>query len=377
MENYNKVKECVEEYKCTLLTTFEEFENRRKTVLKNYYSYVRINFIGTCGHESSAVYTNFVLRKTGITCKDCIKINVKKVLHTKSQITTITESNGISLLEPYLTETYEIIRTKEGCIADLAIRKRNTTNNLYIPIQIKVTQNSCHTMYSFNSIKQSYKDFILICICIEDNKFWIIPYNHLNIKCKLNISKKSKYNKYLVSDNKDISNTIDKYLNEIKLYSLTELNTPTSIYQKREQEYVKKRESYIHFLNYLYPSVQNTATDFLINNKKIQEKVCGYLSKKHSLCVHLACNHGKKESGIRNWRTYRLGENDYYWFHSSTDDRFWIIPEVELFNRRYLSKSDETSYKQIFLINSNYEWLKGYEYNYLNVDMDKIKKIFD
>jgi hypothetical protein len=34
MENYNKVKECVESKKCTLLTTFEEFEIKRENVLQ-------------------------------------------------------------------------------------------------------------------------------------------------------------------------------------------------------------------------------------------------------------------------------------------------------------------------------------------------------
>jgi hypothetical protein len=78
MEHYQKVKEFVESNQCQLLTTFDEFETLRQTVRIQYYQYVRIRFIGTCGHESSAVYTNFYKRKTGIKCISCVKINVKK-----------------------------------------------------------------------------------------------------------------------------------------------------------------------------------------------------------------------------------------------------------------------------------------------------------
>jgi len=51
MENYTKVKTRFEEEKCILLTTFEEFEESRKTVIGQSYQYVRVRFIGTCSHE--------------------------------------------------------------------------------------------------------------------------------------------------------------------------------------------------------------------------------------------------------------------------------------------------------------------------------------
>ena len=73
MDKYNYVKKIVEENECTLLTSFEEFETKRISVLKQLYNYVRIDFIGVCGHESSAVFTNFKSRGTGKRCKDCVK----------------------------------------------------------------------------------------------------------------------------------------------------------------------------------------------------------------------------------------------------------------------------------------------------------------
>ena len=72
MENYKKVQACFDKNNCKLLTSFEAFEEARKTSHKQSYQFVRVDFIGSCTHESSAVFTNFNLRKTGICCKACV-----------------------------------------------------------------------------------------------------------------------------------------------------------------------------------------------------------------------------------------------------------------------------------------------------------------
>jgi hypothetical protein len=63
MENYTKVTECFRNAHCQLLTSFEEFERRRGELEKKCYHFVKVDFIGTCSHLSSAVFTNFKLRK--------------------------------------------------------------------------------------------------------------------------------------------------------------------------------------------------------------------------------------------------------------------------------------------------------------------------
>lgn len=181
-----------------------------------------------------------------------------------------TEYNGIEILKEYLSASYEICNMKEGCTADLGIRLHSEKENKWIPIQIKTTMHINHGMYSFAHTYDAYKDMLIICICIEEKKMWILPYNHLkNIK-KLNISVKSKYSKYLV-DNSIIDTYIVKYIDNIIYKTLEDLNIPRSIYQQKEQEYVKKREKCIPFLNYVYPDIQNTSVDVIINGKKVQE----------------------------------------------------------------------------------------------------------
>ncbi len=386
MDYYNKIKECVENNECKLITTFEEIEIKKEQVLNKSYSYVRIDFIGVCGHNSSAVYINFKSRGTGKRCKDCVRKETKEILKNKGNnlLSNETEYRSIELIEKYLSKYYEIVRTNEGCRADLAIREIGKIEDEWIPVQVKSTEKICHKMYSFRGIKDEYKDMLLICVCTSEEKIWIIPYNELKIKApNLNISELSKYNDYGCGNNLIVNRYIDLHKNKCMRQSLDECLLPVCDLQQREQEYVKKREKYIDFLEFDKLNVQNTPTDFIVNGKKVQEKVSGYDKYHKSLNIYLSSNNGKNENGTRKFRTYKLGENDYYWIHSSVDDRFWIIPEIELYNREYISDSHKIKTNTVIRIayyqEDSYnvrEWLKDYEYNYLKINKEKIMKLF-
>jgi hypothetical protein len=376
MENYNKVKLCFDKNNCTLITSFEEFEELRKSVLNQSYHFVRVRFIGICSHESSVVFTNFNLRKTGMNCKACVKKNNSEIMK-QAKNSNVIESDGITIIEEYLTSIYEVIRTKEGCLADIAIRKKSEEQ--WIPVQVKTTMQNSHGMYSFGFNHNNYKNMLLICICVSEKKLWIIPYNKLSITSRLNISITSKYNKYLVDSN-TIFDTIDSFLSEITYLDLDTILQPITELQQREQLYAKKRENYLSFLEYKYPLIQNSCVDVIVNGKNVQEKVLGYDESKKSLRCMFSSHNGTKD-GKRSNRCYRLGENEYYWLHSSIDNRFWIIPEQILYNKGYLSKKDDTIPIKTLCFKSenniNKEWLNEYEYNYDTINKDAIFKIFE
>ncbi len=378
MENYNKVRDVCNTNGCKLLTTYEEFEKCRESVIKKYYAYVRIKFIGVCGHESSAVTTNYLLRKTGLRCKACIKISVNNTLQEQQYLHgSIVEKQGIDILTRLLETNYSVVRTKEGCTADMLIRRINTIEDKWYNLQLKSCTNLSYGMYSFSSIKSTYSDMLVVCICVADNKLWIIPYNELNIKNKLNISVVSKYNKYLVQNN--ISTLLDKHLLSCKITSLEEALTPASELQQREQEYVLKRETCIPQLSYDYPEIQNTPTDFTVNNKRVQEKVMGITKKQ--LHAFFASNNGKKLNGNRKFRTYTRSENDFYWLHSSIDNRFWVIPEKELYEREYISDDNVIMNRTTIRIpicgyTETNVWLEQYEFNYEHVNIEKLMSMF-
>lgn len=378
MENYNKVKACFEENQCVLLTTLEDFEEKRKNVLKNYYQYVRVEFIGQCSHQSSVVFTNFYLRKTGIRCKECVKRDTTSKLKITNRYANEIELDGIKIIEEYLSDYYQVQRTKEGCRADLAIKKHTEEKDEWIPVQVKTTINNSHGMYSFDLNNTDYSNMLLICVCNMEQKVWIIPYNELCVKVKCNISVKSKYSKYLV-DKSNVYDRIESYMDKIIVSDLKLLMMPPSIQQQKEQTYIQKREAMIPYLPYKYSDIHGTCVDFTINEKKIQEKVLGINKIKKALHTLLRHNNGTN-NGKRQFKSYSLGDNDYYWLHSGIDNRFWVIPEMKLFEKGYLSDKDEIKIKKPLTFKPNYTpnsiWLKEYEYNYDKDNREKIMKLF-
>lgn len=382
MENYLIVKDAMDKNGCGLLTTFEEFEEKRKNVLQKYYQTVRVDYIATCKHQMNVAVTNFLVRKTGLVCLECSKINARKIKQERGHIHgVVIENEGCAIIEPLLKDKYDIHRTKEGCRCDIAIRKKRIDEDKWLNIQLKVNNRLSYGMYSFSGLDKDYSDMLLACINIGEQKIWIIPYNELNVKSKLNISIKSKYDKYLVQHDK-IDEYINKYYDTCKQTTYEESMTPISELQQREQEYIRKREKYISFLKFQYLDIQNTPTDFIVNGFRVQEKVVGYVAKKDMLVVGFASNNGISNEGIRQFRTYRFGENQYYWLHSSIDNRFWIIPEGKLCDEEYISKSDETkSRKNLSFKSTMYsedkKWLAKYEFTYDNPDVERITEMFN
>jgi hypothetical protein len=62
---------------------------------------------------------------------------------------------------------------------------------------------------------------LIICVCTSERKIWIAPYEDIKHIKKLNISSRSKYNKYLVKDNIKLKDEriTGIVLNDIGLYN--------------------------------------------------------------------------------------------------------------------------------------------------------------
>jgi hypothetical protein len=395
MDKYNKIKNNFEENNCKLLTSYEEYTNIKNKFIedkllkevKTSTDNIRVKYIASCGHENDVAVVNFRVRKTGIICRDCKNKNVKERMTTlqldNQGINQHIENDSINLLNKYINNKLILKRTLEGSTADILIKDTDTKEDVWIPIQIKATtKKSIFNYYTFRIIKETYKDMLIICICLEEEKIWIIPYNDIQTNTNITISNSSIYNKYIVT-NDNIKDIILSYKDKYVCNTEAHFNTSLAYLLEREHQYIEKRKKYVNFLNYNNYILQNTPTDFIVNNKKVQEKVAGYRKDRDIQTVWLASNNGKKENGCRKFRTYRLGENDYYWFHSSINDTFWIVPESVLYQNDYITKSDETKNRSYIAINikdgeyMTNEWLKDYEYNYLDINKDKIMKLFE
>jgi hypothetical protein len=174
-----------------------------------------------------------------------------------------------------------------------------------------------------------------------------------------------------LEDNQTLCKKVSEYKDMYVSVKFDIATTPPNKYQKREQDYVKKRKEFLPFLDFANAPIQSDIYDFTVNGKRVQEKVISLHSQKHhSYAFQLSCGH----KHLR--RTYRLGENDFYWFHSSIDHFFWIVPESILYERGILSRADTTLKNKRFSVHSKKpNWLDAYKFDYMNLTESCISRI--
>lgn len=373
--NYQLLCKEFEKSQCKLLTSEEEMNELTKPI-----QHVMVKILARCGHEHQCVVTNFLVRRTADICKECRKIKVQETMKTKHKETVgycqQIENESFLIIQKYLESCYEVHKTNEGCRADMIIRPLNSLSDDWIAIQLKSTRQVSFGMYSFRHINNDYNDHVIICVCINENKIWVLPYDAIkHLKNSLNISIKSKYNKYLVEDNNMLENHISNLSKSIKHVSKKEAFIPISISQQQEQNYASIRTKAIPFLKFIKPDIENSKVDFYVNNLKVQEKVSS-LSRGKSHVIMISVNNGRYENKCRKYRTYRKGENDIYWLNLKESSIFYVIPEHVLYDRKFISDKEETLNKISLVINTNKNWLEEFNYDYTNIDIVKLKKQF-
>ncbi len=376
--NYQLLYKEFEKSQCKLLTSQEEMNDLTKT---KQFQHVMVKILASCGHEHQCVVTNFLVRRTADICTECRKNKIKIQQTLKNKETTgycfQIENDSFLIVKNKLESFYEVHKTNEGCKADIIIRPLNSISDNWVAIQLKATTQQSFGMYSFKNIHKNYDDHIIICVCIKENKLWIIPFDAVkHLKNGLNISIKSKYNKYLVDDSNSLENHISNLSKSIKLFTKEEAFTPISIFQQQEQNYANIRIKNIPFLKFVKPDIENSKVDFYVNNLKVQEKISS-LSRGKSHIITISVNNGKNENKCRNFRTYRKGENDIYWFNLKESSIFYVLPEHVLYDRKFISDKGETLNKISLVINTHKNWLENFKYDYMNIDMNKLKKQFN
>ena len=291
------------------------------------------------------------------------------------------ETECIDYLKNILSDKFNFIRLFDGCKADIAIKPKSIETDLdeWIGIQIKSTQkkvkNNNSEAYKFD-LSKDYENFIIICICLEDKNTWVFENNLVShLKSGLTIGNNSKYNNYKVENN--IIDILETYYknSSIKKYILGELDTPGSKNTQTEYEYRKIREEKITFLEFINNKMEGLVYDFKIGDKKIQEKVGGYLHKNEN-SHHFSFSKMKcRIEGKRKRQTYEIGDCDFYWLNCKNTSKFYVIPENILIEKGYIGNSDG-KIKSITISKTNKKtfWTEDYLFNYNNLDKDKLCK---
>jgi hypothetical protein len=115
--------------------------------------------------------------------------------------------------------------------------------------------------------------------------------------------------------------------------------------------------------------------DFIINKKRIQEKVTSSKHGKYSYKITIQRSRGK-ENNKRLFTPYNLNDFDILWIHIDDKDLFYLIP-MKILIEQQLVQTDTNEGKKLFIININNKntWYSDYEFLNNNINMDKFNTI--
>jgi 7-cyano-7-deazaguanine synthase in queuosine biosynthesis len=378
---YENVIEEFNKQNCKLLTTKEEYID----ILKNTKKVYRLNYIASCGHTHIVFYNVFKSRGTGIVCPSCknkkIGYDKKEKMKNNEMSKTSTieqEYKFINQIQLFLKNDFEIIKAFDGCNIDIIFKPKNIIDDKWVGIQVKTT-NVRHLTYSFH-INNIYKNCLLLFYCCEDETMWLIPENIIGNQKKVSIGyNKSKYNIYKICKD-NLINKLNEFYNKTNNFEFDKLNTPTCIYQQREQFFRKYREEKIKFLDFDYDSIEGTVYDFKIKNFKVQEKVAKISDKENRYYFQLCKNNGLI-NGKQNQIQYDIGDNDFYWLNCDNKQTFFVIPEKNLIDKGFIGNKIENINRQMLkitvknVLHKKSAWLQDYMFDYENIDKERLLTI--
>ena len=272
-----------------------------------------------------------------------------------------------------MEKDFETIKAFDGCKIDIILKPKEINDNKWIGIQVK-TSKTANLSYSFH-INNNYKNCLILLFSVNDQNMWIIPENIIGNQQKISIGyNKSKYNIYKVNNDELINKLHNFYINTTK-FEYDILNTPTNIYQQREQVFKFFRKKTINFIDFNYDEMEGTVYDFKINGYKIQDKTAKLCEKRNRSVFQLCKNKGTTE-GNRNQVQYDVNDNDFYWLNCDNKQHFFVIPEKILIEKGFIGNKEENKNK-IFLIitikdelyyDYRHKWLTPFIFNYTSIN---------
>jgi hypothetical protein len=198
-----------------------------------------------------------------------------------------------------------------------------------------------------------------------------------HLKCRVN----SKYNSSShFNESEDIIDKLMKYYYTKTLFEFEYCMIPTNIYQQREMIYRKNRELKLYNIKFVYHNVEQCYYDFSprVNDKKIQEKVCGKGKKSYTVSLYRRINKYL-------YKPYQNGMNDTrsYWFNIDKTDIFYIIPKNVLLEQNKIEDNvifhswSQRPMICIYIDNDNI-WYSKYNSrsDYSSINLDIISNIF-
>jgi hypothetical protein len=380
-----KCKNCALEIP-TYETVIKKFsdKNCHVTIAKEEFNEIyknnncKIKYNASCGHENIVSYKNFITLNQGINCPKCVNKNtglkLKEIRTGENKNNLLQEFNGINYFKELIGDHFTTIKSFDGCKADIAIKNFEETEDLWLGIQVKTTNKKTEReQYYFRLNNGEYDNCLLLCICDEDKKMWLIPYEEVKGLKTIGVAQKSKYNKYEVN-NENLIEKLTNYYNLSNKFEFKILDTPTSKSQQQEQEYRNIRESKINFIEFKNNSMEGLVYDFIIGSKKVQEKVGSIIHNNENSYMFSLTKYDCRINGKCKNKSYEEGDNDLYWLNCK-NGKFYVIPEEELIKNGHIGKDCKKEKLYVSPTNSNTEWCDEYLFDYNNLDKERLTKI--
>jgi hypothetical protein len=290
------------------------------------------------------------------------------------------EHKSFLLLEPYIKDHFDFVRCCESCKCDYIVKPKSVSEDKWIPLQLKSTETKVFNQYKFD-IKDKYTIEAILCICIDEERYWLFDKAPDVTRINIGISKtRGKYIKNEVSKDK-LKDELMKLYETSESYSKEFLNKPSTPEVALEIEYKKIRAESVKCLKFEEPDRNQLHYDFLVNKLRVQEKTASVLKKgKGRNSSKYSYNFAvTKRKGKKGCIPYHKHDNDFYWFNPKDTGFFFVIPSEIMFEKGYLQddnigKDRKTSI--YFNISNKSEWYNDYKFSYTDVDQTKLKTMF-
>lgn len=142
----------------------------------------------------------------------------------------------------------------------------------------------------------------------------------------------------------NLNDILQKQYETIPHVLFEESMIPQSESQIIEHQYKTKRERFFPHVNFEYPLHQHRRYDFIVSDKKYQEKVASINGNAYF---------------FKSNQT--LGEVDFYFVHIPDSDYFYCIPEKNLIENRKASGWTTLN------VNKHQKWYAPFRHNYTRV----------
>ena len=350
--------------------------NKEEFILNYKNNNCKIKYNASCGHENNVSYKNFNTLNQGINCPKCVNKNIscklKELYSNDNKLSSLKqEFKCINYFKDLIKDHFTTIKSFDGCKADIVIKSYEEIEDLWLGIQVKTTnQKTDKNQYYFRLNNGKYDDCLLLCLCDEDKKMWLIPYEEVTGLKTIGIAQKSKYNKYEVNK-ETLIEKLNYYYTLINKFEFKILDTPTSKSQQQEQEYRNIRETQIDFIKFINNDMEGFVYDFMIGSKKVQEKVGSIIHENNNSYMFTLTKYDCRIDGKCKNKSYEKGDNDLYWLNCK-NGKFYVIPEDALLENDYIGKECKKEKLYVSSTNQNTEWCNKYLFDYNNVDKEKL-----